>query len=57
MKCLPALHACRYGPGLVIYWFGYVADLQGTEPGVLLASDFPDADSIMTLELAQLAGT
>uniref|UniRef100_A0A061RSC3 CDAN1-interacting nuclease 1 n=1 Tax=Tetraselmis sp. GSL018 TaxID=582737 RepID=A0A061RSC3_9CHLO len=30
----------RYGPGLVIYWFGFVRELQDN-PDVLLVDDFP----------------
>ncbi|EFJ44775.1 hypothetical protein VOLCADRAFT_46728, partial [Volvox carteri f. nagariensis] len=30
----------RYGPGMVIYWFGFVEDLN-TDPHVLLCDDFP----------------
>ncbi|PNH12687.1 hypothetical protein TSOC_000386 [Tetrabaena socialis] len=41
----------RYGPGMVIYWFGFVDDLN-TDPQVLLCDDFPDAASIV-----KLAGT
>ncbi|KAG2440542.1 hypothetical protein HYH02_010420 [Chlamydomonas schloesseri] len=38
----------RYGPGMVIYWFGYVDDLN-TDPHVLLCDDFPDAASIIRI--------
>lgn len=38
----------RYGPGLVIYWFGYIEDLN-TDVDVLLLDEFPDLNSIRTL--------
>ena len=32
----------RFGPGLVIYWFGYIEQLnRNTEAGILLADSFP----------------
>ena len=32
----------RFGPGLVIYWFGYIRQLNShTEAGILLADTFP----------------
>jgi hypothetical protein len=34
----------RFGPGLVIYWFGYIRQLNSnTEAGILLADSFPAA--------------
>ncbi len=39
----------RYGPGMVIYWHGYLADLQKLEENVLLVDDFPDIMDIVTL--------
>ncbi|GLI68756.1 hypothetical protein VaNZ11_013209 [Volvox africanus] len=38
----------RYGPGMVIYWFGFVQDLN-TDPQVLLCDDFPDSASIIKI--------
>ena len=34
----------RYGPGLVIYWFGYIDDLAKTKkyPGIMLSDRFPE---------------
>jgi len=32
----------RFGPGLVIYWFGYIKQLDNnTEAGILLSDRFP----------------
>ena len=39
----------RYGPGLVIYWLGFVDELAGSHPDVLLADAFPDAADIQRL--------
>lgn len=39
----------RYGPGMVIYWHGYLADLQDAEEHVLLREEFPGAGEIVTL--------
>eukprot|EP01117_Protostelium_nocturnum_P014854 TRINITY_DN569_c1_g1_i1.p1 TRINITY_DN569_c1_g1~~TRINITY_DN569_c1_g1_i1.p1 ORF type:complete len:100 (+),score=15.86 TRINITY_DN569_c1_g1_i1:832-1131(+) len=32
----------RYGPGLVIYWFGFIQELNGENDDVLLLCDFPE---------------
>ncbi|RUS77675.1 hypothetical protein EGW08_014572 [Elysia chlorotica] len=41
----------RFGPGAVIYWFGFVKELSETdESGILLLDKFPDADQIDQLE-------
>ena len=49
-KGLPQFQAYvnRYGPGLVIYWMGYVAELD-THPQVALASSFPSSADINRL--------
>jgi hypothetical protein len=39
----------RYGPGMVIYWHGYLADLQKLEENVLLVDNFPGIWEIATL--------
>lgn len=45
----------RYGPGLVIYWFGFIDDLDD-DPDVLLLTDFPGPDNIRMLpQLPDLA--
>lgn len=47
LAAAPALPVCalRYGPGLVVYWFGYVDDLNN-DPQVLLLDDFPRPEDI-----------
>jgi hypothetical protein len=42
----------RYGPGLVIYWFGFVEELQEDDKDILLADHFPD--EIIELEAPKL---
>jgi len=39
----------RYGPGLVIYWFGFIAELGASDPEVLLLDTFPGPDDIRVL--------
>ena len=43
----------RYGPGLVIYWFGFIEELN-THKDVLLIDDFPAAEHIVRLRAAEL---
>jgi hypothetical protein len=40
----------RYGPGMVIYWFGYLADLNN-HPDVYLIDDFPPEEEIICLPM------
>ena len=41
--------AYRFGPGLVVYWFGFIEELDTTaSQGVLLADSFPSPSSICT---------
>lgn len=40
----------RYGPGLVIYWFGFIADLADADEELLLADDFPPLHHIQQLQ-------
>jgi len=43
------IHQCRFGPGMVIYWFGFIDELDCfRDRGIILKDDFP-AD-IVTLE-------
>jgi hypothetical protein len=39
----------RYGPGLVIYWLGFVDELAAAQPDVALADAFPDEADIQRL--------
>ena len=39
----------RFGPGMVIYWFGFIEDLD-THPDVLLMEDMPKLEDIVQLE-------
>nr|XP_006811534.1 PREDICTED: uncharacterized protein C15orf41 homolog [Saccoglossus kowalevskii] len=40
----------RFGPGMVIYWFGFIEELDiHRDRGILLKEDFPD-DDIVTLQ-------
>jgi hypothetical protein len=39
----------RFGPGMVIYWFGYVDTVQYKIPDVLVRHEFPDPSSIVTM--------
>lgn len=41
----------RYGPGMVIYWFGFIAELAD-DGEVLIMDKFPDAKDIMQLQPA-----
>lgn len=36
----------RFGPGLVIYWFGFVDELSGSSENILLTSRFPSPNQI-----------
>ena len=40
----------RYGPGLVIYWFGHVKPDAEVENGVLIRDDLPTGDQIIMLD-------
>lgn len=44
----------RFGPGLVIYWFGFIDDLDSVrERGIMVADSFPKEQSITKLEMEQ----
>ena len=46
----------RFGPGLVIYWHGFIADLQQHEGGELLLLDrFPMPDELVQLPCLPLS--
>ncbi len=54
LACCCLLPACRYGSGLVIYWFGYLADLAN-DAEVLILDRCPSAQEIRLLPQLQLA--
>ena len=39
----------RYGPGMVVYWCGFIDDLEAGAGDVLLADAFPPARDLITL--------
>lgn len=39
----------RYGPGMVIYWFGFIDDLQGKTADLVLADAFPAPEDVTQL--------
>ena len=42
----------RFGSGLVIYWFGFVKEICGSEEqGILIRDCFPEAHEITIMEL------
>jgi len=42
----------RFGSGLVIYWFGFIDELDvNCEKGILLMDHFPDSIVTMTQQL------
>ena len=46
---VPALFSSRFGPGMVIYWFGFIDELDcNRERGIILKDDFPT--DIITLD-------
>lgn len=48
----------RFGPGLVIYWFGYVAELDvNRDQGIVLSDSFPNKDTITLLHISWWAHT
>ena len=47
----PQAYINRYGPGMAIYWFGFIEELD-TLQGLLLVDDFPALRDIMCLSSA-----
>ena len=39
----------RYGPGMVVYWFGFVDELQEEENSLILVDSFPSTEDIVQL--------
>ena len=39
----------RFGPGLVIYWHGFLSELQAEDDGVLLMDRFPSLEELIVL--------
>ena len=50
--CVLFRYVNRYGPGMVIYWFGYLSDLNN-HPDVLLTDKFPAEEDIIRLSMPQ----
>mmetsp|Transcript_449 Transcript_449/g.801 ORF Transcript_449/g.801 Transcript_449/m.801 type:complete len:289 (-) Transcript_449:393-1259(-) len=44
----------RYGPGMVIYWFGFIQELNN-HPDVLLVDDFPPMEDIVQLSTERVS--
>ena len=39
---------CRFGPGLVIYWFGFIEELDtNRDKGIMLMDHFPENIVVM----------
>ena len=45
----------RYGPGLVIYWFGYVDELAAWHSDILLATSLPVQHLIQLPQVKRMA--
>ena len=45
----------RYGPGMVIYWFGFVDELQNGNSNLVLVDGFPAAADIVQLPCIQVS--
>lgn len=39
----------RYGPGMVIYWFGFIDDLQDADSDLVLVDSFPSSEDTIQL--------
>ena len=39
----------RFGPGAIIYWFGFCSELAGMNPNILVLDKFPDGCDIVQL--------
>lgn len=39
----------RYGPGMVVYWFGFVDELQEEDSSLILVDSFPSAEDMIQL--------
>ena len=47
MSCIQVTsYINRYGPGMVIYWFGFLQSLNGHCKDVLLVNGFPQGVSL-----------
>ena len=42
-------YTSRHGPGMVIYWFGYVETLSEMDDDILVVCDFPARHSLLFL--------
>ena len=39
----------RYGPGMVIYWFGYVKTIANLDQDIFITNDFPLKNNILLM--------
>jgi hypothetical protein len=47
----------RFGPGAVIYWFGFLESLADADADILLLEAFPEAGDIMQLPKLPVPGS
>ena len=40
----------RFGPGMVLYWFGFVDSLAGDHKDILLADNFPPKEDVIVFQ-------
>ena len=45
----------RYGPGMVIYWFGFIDDLDNNrDRGIIVSEDFPALERVVFCDPTKL---
>lgn len=54
-NCLQLLYFRRFGPGLVIYWFGFIHELDcDRDKGIIVMDRFPDIITTMNADLLDM---